>query len=154
MEKGNINFWIKGGEFHLSYMETSLTQSKDGSDGIPDFCDYLLAAIHQVCIPKLLQGETCKIDLLDDPHTLIFVPKEDMVTIILESEVIEWFKPWNEFTAPMEEWFKAVLNATPQLIQEMQDDPEIYVVIPVSKIIEDYNNTKKLLREAGYLKEE
>ncbi|MBP2146414.1 hypothetical protein J2129_001868 [Methanofollis sp. W23] len=152
METEKINFWIKDGYFHLSYGGISLTQAKDGYDQIMDFCDYLIVMIHEECIPKLLRGETCKIDLLDDPHTLIFVSKGDMVTIIFETEVTEWFEPRKEFTAPLEEWFRAVQEVTLDFIQQMQaDKEETYVMIPVSTLIEDYQTTKKLLQNAGYL---
>lgn len=159
MVADTINFWIKQGYFHLSYGGISLTLGKikniqnSETDRIMDFCDYLIAAIHQECIPKLLQGMTCKIDLLDDPHTLIFVPKGYMVTIIFETEVTEWFEPRNEFTAPLEEWFRVVQEATLELIREMQADRETYVMIPVSTIIENYRTTEMILREAGYLKD-
>ncbi len=154
METEKINFWIKQGYFHLSYGEVSLTRSKSGNDRIMDFCDYLMEAIHDDCIPLLLRGETCRIMLLDDPHVLFFVPKGDMVTIILESEVTEWFEPRSEFTAPMKEWFRAVQQVTLDLIQEMQDFPgKYYKLVPVSSIIEKYHITEKVLREAGYLKE-
>jgi len=135
METEKINFRIKDGSFHLSYMGNSLTHGEKGNiiiDKISDFCDYLIAAIQEECIPKLLQRKTCKIDLLDDPHTLIFIPKGDMITIILETEVTDWFKPRNEFTAPLEEWFQAVQKATLELIQEMQAEPETFFVIPVN----------------------
>lgn len=151
LETKKINFWIKQGYFHLSYGEVSLTRSKSGNDKIMDFCDSLLGAIHDECIPRLLQGETCKIDLLDDPHTLIFVPKGDMVTVVFETEVAEWFEPRNEFTAPLEEWFRTVQQATLDLIQEMQDFPgEYYRLIPVSSLIEKYHATEKMLQNAGY----
>ncbi|WP_067052676.1 hypothetical protein [Methanofollis ethanolicus] len=152
MESEKINFWIKEGRFHLSYGAVSLTRRKSGIDRIMDFCDYLIAAIHQECVPKLLRGETCKIDLLDDPHTLTFVPKGNMVTIIFETEVTEWFEPRKEFTAPLEEWFRVVQEVTLDLIQQMQaDKEETYVMIPISTLIEDYQTTKKRLQNAGYL---
>ncbi len=137
-------------------MGTSLTHGEKGNiriDEISDFCDYLIAAINQECIPKLLRGETCKIDLLDDPHTLIFVPRGDMVTIIFETEVIEWFEPRKEFTAPLEEWFRVVQEVTLDVIRQMQADTEAYFMIPVSKLIEDYQTSENLLQKAGYLKE-
>lgn len=154
MKTEKINFWIKGGEFHLSYNGISLTQAKDGYDQIMDFCDALIEAIHDECIPKLLRGKTCRIDLLDDPHTLIFVPEGHLITIIFETEVTEWFEPRKEFTATLEEWFRAVQKATQDIIREMQDDPKMYFLVPVSSLIEKYHTTEKMLREAEYLKEE
>lgn len=157
METDKINFWIKQGHFHLSYGEVSLTRSKresdqSGNDRIMDFCDSLLGAIHDECISKLLRGEICEIDLLDDPHTLIFIPKGDTVTIAFETEVTEWFEPRREFTVPLKEWFRAVQQATLDLVQEMQDFPgKYYRLVPVSSLIEKYNTTEKMLQETGYL---
>lgn len=154
MDSKKINFWIKEGYFHLSYGGISLTQAKDGHDQIMDFCDYLISVIQEECIPKLIRGEICKIDLLDDPHTLTFVPRGNTVTIIFETEVTEWFEPKKEFTAPLEEWFRVVQETTLELIQEMLGDTEeTYVMIPVSTLIEDYRTTEKLLQKAGYPKE-
>lgn len=152
MTTEKINFWIKDGEFHLSYNGTSLTQAKDGYDRIMDYCDRLIAVIHEECIPKLLRGETCKIDLLDNPHTLIFVPRGDLVTIIFETEVIQGYEPRKEFTAPLEEWFRAVQEGTLDIIQQMRTETKAYFMIPVSTLIEDYQTTEKRLQKAGYAK--
>jgi hypothetical protein len=156
MIQKKVNFSIKNQLFHLDYDGVSLIQSLDGrtNDQVWDFCDSIVYAINCHITPKILAGEICGLHFLDDPHLLIFIPWEDEITVIFETECSNFFRPWHELTIPLDEWFIEVKNTTEDLIHDIPAFPEIYQHgIPLKMMIECYENTKKLLKNHGYLNE-
>jgi hypothetical protein len=154
MNQKKVNFSIKNQYFHLDYNGVSLIQSLDGrtSNQVWDFCDSILYAIHYHITPKILAGEICGLDFLDDPHILIFIPWGDEITVIFKTECSNFFRSWQELTIPLDEWFIAVQNTTQDLIHDIPAFPEIYQHgIPLWQMKECYNNTEKLLKNHGYL---
>jgi hypothetical protein len=155
MEKKKINFWIKGGSnIHLSYGGIILTQSIKGeTDEISDFGDLILVGIHNYCIPKILNGEICGINFLDDPYVLIFIPWGKDITVGLKTELTDFYKPWQEFTIRIEDWCVAVQHATQERIYEIQkSSKEKNQCISDFTLTECYIKTDTLLKTLGYLR--
>lgn len=136
---------IIAGDIFLGNHNTILTRPLSGKTNcVNDYVGYIIPLMH-AAIPKIIHGEITGFHFMDDPHLLIFIPQGKKLGIIFKSTHPD-FLPWQQIMVSLEEWVKAVQNATLDLIDQLLSLNPRLSGTPDVKILEEcYKNTKGLL---------
>lgn len=127
--------------------DTILTASRDIKiKMVNDYVYFFVLNLH-ITIPKIVKKEISGFHFIDDPHSLIFIPRGPNVEVIFKSTHPN-FVPWKEIYVTIEDWIGAVQTATKSLIDQLLSiNPKLINSNEIKDLIRHYKGTQRILAD-------